>query len=144
MLTVKTRYAVRALACLARARAGEYILASEIARAEDIPRKFLERILSELGQHAIVRSRKGRGGGYYLARPAGLISVLGVIRACEGSVAPVLCLERPDWRCDGCQRECPLRQVLKRPFEAYARTLEATTIESIVESGSVSRVLTST
>ena len=140
MLTVKTRYAVRALACLARAKAGEYMLASEIARAEQIPRKFLERILSELGQHAIVRSRKGRRGGYYLAKPAEFISVLGVIRACEGSFAPVLCLERPDWRCDGCESDCPLRQVLKRPFEAYAHTLEATTIQSVVENSPASRL----
>jgi Rrf2 family protein len=135
MLTLKTRYAVRALAHLARAGSGEPVLIAEIARAEQIPRKFLEHILSDLGQHAIVRSRKGRHGGYWLARPAKDISMLTVIRACEGSVAPVLCLERSGWLCDGCTHECPLRRILRQPYEAYASFLDIATIQMVVDGG---------
>jgi len=133
VLSVKTRYAVRALACLARARAGECVLSSEIARSEHIPEKFLQRILRDLGQSAIVRSRKGRHGGFYLAKPAEDISVLVVIRACEQSAAPTLCLENPEWRCDGCERECLLRRALKRPYESYAKSLDVLTIRDVME-----------
>ena len=67
MITMKTKYALKALAYLATARPEEPVLIAEIAQREDIPRKFLELILAELKQHGFVRSRKGRGGGYYLA-----------------------------------------------------------------------------
>jgi Rrf2 family protein len=131
MLTMKTRYALRALAYLANAPSQQPPLAREIARDAKIPKKFLERVLADLAQHAIIRSRKGRGGGYYLAKPASDISVFSVMRVCQGSVAPLLCLERRDWVCDGCDRTCPLRLVLSAPYEAYAKSLDAATIEEL-------------
>ena len=68
MLTMKTKYALKALGQLALAAPGEPMLIADIAEREDIPRKFLEAILVELKQHGFVRSRKGRGGGYTLAK----------------------------------------------------------------------------
>jgi len=66
MITMKTKYALKALAYLAQTPAEEPVLIAEIAEREGIPRKFLELILAELKQHGFVHSRKGRGGGYYL------------------------------------------------------------------------------
>jgi len=61
MITMKTKYALKALGYLAMAPPGAPVLIAEIADREDIPRKFLELILAELKQHGFVRSQKGRG-----------------------------------------------------------------------------------
>ncbi len=75
MLTMKTKYALKALAQLASAPQGTPMLIADIAEREEIPKKFLEAILAELKQHGILRSRKGRGGGYYLAKSPDTITL---------------------------------------------------------------------
>ena len=65
MLTMKTKYALKALSVLAANDSQEPMLIADIAEREDIPKKFLELILRELKQHGILESKKGRGGGYY-------------------------------------------------------------------------------
>ena len=70
MLTKKGKYGLKALIHLARVPAGEVAQGAQIAETNDIPRKFLDLILLELRNNGFVRSRKGPGGGYALARPA--------------------------------------------------------------------------
>jgi Rrf2 family protein len=60
-----------------------------IATSQGIPVKYLENILSELRQSGIVRSQRGAEGGYWLARPAGEVTVADIIRAVEGPLAHV-------------------------------------------------------
>jgi Rrf2 family protein len=134
MLTMKTKYALKALAHLAAERSGEPLLIAEIADREDIPLKFLQLILRELKQHGVLRSRKGRGGGYLLARRPEEISLASVIRAMDGPIAPVPCLSKTAYhRCDGCRDEasCGLRLVLKDMHEAQVRVLESTTLADL-------------
>ena len=69
MLSQKARYALRALVELARAEEPQ-LTAGEIALRADAPRKFLEAILLELSRRGLVLSRRGKFGGYVLARPA--------------------------------------------------------------------------
>jgi Rrf2 family protein len=88
MLSQKAKYALRALLILANARTGESLHIAGIADAENIPRKFLESTLLELRKHGILESRRGRGGGYRLARPADRISFGDVIRNIHGPLAP--------------------------------------------------------
>ena len=61
----------------------------QLSTAQDIPRKFLEAILSELKRAGLVASQRGAEGGYWLARPAEEITVADVIRAVEGPLADV-------------------------------------------------------
>ena len=84
MITMKTKYALKALSHLARAREGEPVLIAEISEREGIPRKFLELILRELRQHGILESRKGRGGGYSLRLRPASITLASVIRVLDG------------------------------------------------------------
>lgn len=88
-LSQKTKYAFRALLALAEARKdfGDRHLMQlrEISDKERVPRKFLEHIMSSLQKGAIVRSQKGRGGGYSLTRPPERIFLGEVIRLIEGS-----------------------------------------------------------
>src|SRR5262252_6922364 len=116
MITMKTKYALKALGYLAASPPEAPVLIAEIADREEIPKKFLELILAELKQHGFVRSRKGRGGGYFLAVSPERISLAGVIRVLDGPIAPVPCLSRTAYRrCEGCRDEatCGIRLVLQ-------------------------------
>jgi Rrf2 family protein len=135
MITMKTKYALKALAYLATAPPQEPVLIAEIAAREDIPRKFLELILAELKQHGFVRSRKGRGGGYFLAVEPAKIAIAAVIRTLDGPLAPVPCLSRSSYqRCEGCRDEatCGVRLVFQDMYEASVKILESTTLADLV------------
>jgi Rrf2 family protein len=86
-VSAKADYAVRALAELASSDTP--LKGDAIAEAQDIPLRFLENILGELRHAGLVRSQRGREGGYWLARPAEEITVADVIRAAEGPLAAV-------------------------------------------------------
>jgi len=133
MLTRKAKYALKALTQLAHST-GHPRTTAEIAERDAIPRKFLEAILRELVQHAIVRSQKGPGGGYELARAADSISIASVLRVMDGPIAPVACLSTTAYqRCSECRHEgtCSIRLVLRDAHEATMRILEATTVADL-------------
>ncbi|MDP2710295.1 MAG: Rrf2 family transcriptional regulator [Solirubrobacteraceae bacterium] len=92
-VSAKVDYAVRASVELAVAQTGEDPLrpvkAEALARAQEIPLKFLENILQGLRQAGIAESRRGPDGGHLLARPAAEISIADVIRAIDGPLAGV-------------------------------------------------------
>jgi Rrf2 family protein len=87
-VSAKADYAVRAAVELAAAGEGP-VKGEKISQAQDIPLKFLENILGELKHGGIVRSQRGTEGGYWLARPAGEVTIADVIRAVEGPLATV-------------------------------------------------------
>jgi Rrf2 family protein len=84
-VSAKADYAVRAAAELAAAGDEGPVKGERLADAQDIPLQFLEHILLELKHHGIVRARRGAKGGYWLARPAGDITVADVIRTLDGA-----------------------------------------------------------
>ena len=87
-ISAKADYAVRAATELASAKEGP-TKGDAIARAQDIPLRFLENILGDMRQAGIVRSQRGAEGGYWLAKPAEEITVADVIRAVEGPLAAI-------------------------------------------------------
>jgi Rrf2 family protein len=87
-VSAKVDYALRALLELAAAPPGP-VKGERLAKAQDIPPKFLENILTELRHAEIVASQRGVDGGYRLAKPASEISVADVVRALEGPIASV-------------------------------------------------------
>lgn len=86
----KTQYAIRALVHLARTGGDS---ASKIADAQLISFKYLEGILTQLKLAGIIVSDRGRSGGYRLARDASAIKMIDVVRATEGEVRPVECVD---------------------------------------------------
>ena len=132
---MKTKYALKALSRLAVAPKGQPLLIADIAEQEGIPKKFLELILSELKQHGILTSRKGRGGGYLMARAPEDVTVASVLRVLDGPIAPVPCLSRTAYqRCNECPNEatCSVRLVLREAHEASVQVLENTTIADMI------------
>jgi Rrf2 family protein len=87
-VSAKADYAIRAAVELAASGDGP-TKGERIAQAQQIPPNFLENILSDLRNAGIVASRRGAEGGYWLARPAGEISLADVIRAVDGPLANV-------------------------------------------------------
>lgn len=127
MLSQKARYALRALVELTRAE-GAQVTSGELAVRADAPRKFLEAILLELARNKIVVSRRGKFGGYVLAREAGQISFAEVIRIIDGPLALAPCVSRLSFRkCDDCPdlATCSLREALLRARDATSEVLEA-------------------
>ena len=88
-ISAKADYAVRAAIELSAAGPERPTKGEAIARAQDIPLKFLENILADLRHAGLVTSRRGAEGGYRLARPPEEITVADIIRAVEGPLASV-------------------------------------------------------
>jgi Rrf2 family protein len=88
-ISAKSDYAVRAMAELAATYDEGAVKAEDIANAQDIPLNFLLGILRELRNGKLVRSVRGREGGYLLSRPPSEISIADVIRVVDGPLANV-------------------------------------------------------
>jgi Rrf2 family protein len=136
MLRNKTKYALKALQVLAKEFGQGPVLISEIARREKISPKFLELILLELKNQGILQSKKGKGGGYFLARPPHAVSVGQVVRLMEGPLAPLPCVSRTSYmRCAECrdERTCGIRIVMKDVRDATAKILDSTTLTDVLK-----------
>lgn len=88
-MSAKAEYAVRAMVQLATAAPGVLVKTDDLAAAQGIPPQFLVDILSALRTDRLVRSRRGRDGGYELSRPATEISIADVLRCIDGPLASV-------------------------------------------------------
>jgi Rrf2 family protein len=82
-LSKRTEYAIRALVHLARLGPGQYVQSRDVARAEDLPAKFLESVMLGLKRNGYASSKVGAGGGYRLARSARDILLADVIDKLE-------------------------------------------------------------
>jgi len=136
MLCNKTKYALKALQVLAKEYGQGPVLISEIARRENIPPKFLELILLELKNQGILHSKKGKGGGYFLARSPQSVTVGQIVRVMEGPLALLPCVSRTSYmRCHECrdERTCGIRIVLKDVRDATARILDSTTLADVLK-----------
>jgi len=111
-LNQATDYAFRAVLYLARQSKGKVVEAQVIARHEVVPMRFLLKIMPSLIRAGIVRSQRGVGGGYCLARDPEKITFLDVLEAVEGPVSINRCLNEPDSCSKNGAPECPVHQTL--------------------------------
>lgn len=139
MLSNRAKYATRALLELSE-RSGQGPVAIQvIASEQNIPVKFLEQILFTLKMDGFVKSKKGPGGGYYLAKPPGEIYLGQVVRAIDGPLAPISCVSVYGYEECGCPdpETCGLKRVFKEARDAIAGVLDSTNFEEIVARGHV-------
>lgn len=136
MLSQKTKYALKAVFRLAREGGRGPLMISEIAQSDGIPKKFLELILLDLKNHGILHSKKGRGGGYSLAKSPSAISIGSIVRITEGPLALLPCVSVTAYRrCDECPDEnaCGIRLVMKQVRDETARILDGTTVAEVLD-----------
>jgi Rrf2 family protein len=134
VLSRKSKYGLRALLALVDAPDGKPIHASELAEGQRLPRKFLEAILLELKRRGLLKSKKGRGGGYVLGRKPGDITIGEVIRVLEGPLALVPCVSQTAYmRCEECLDEetCGIRLAMKEVRDATAHILDNTSLAGL-------------
>lgn len=126
MLTKKGKYGLKALVHLSRLPAEQLAFVNDIAVTNHIPKKFLDAILGELRNAGFVQSRKGKDGGYRLARPATDIKIGHVIRVLDGPLAPISCASRTQYqRCEDCdEATCEVRHMMLEVREAIAKVLD--------------------
>ena len=136
MLNRRTKYALRSLVRMAGLAEGQWLSIAELARSEQMPRKFLERVVLELNRGGLVVSRKGRSGGNRLAVAPERITVSTVLRLMDGPLALVSCVSVTAYeQCIDCDSEeaCCIRPILKKARDAVAAVLDATTIADMVK-----------
>jgi Rrf2 family protein len=134
MLSKKAKYAIKALLALAERGRDEPMRIADLAREEQIPPKFLELILLGLRNNGILQSRKGKGGGYLLARDPAEIYLGQIVRMFDGPLAPVPCASQTAYvRCADCTNEavCGVRLAMKEVRDATAKILDGTSIASL-------------
>jgi Rrf2 family protein len=136
MLSKKSKYAIKALVYLAKKYEEGPVLISQIAEEEKIPKKFLEAILLDLRKQSILASKKGAGGGYYLAKSPAEISLSKVLRLTDGPIALTPCVSLNFYeRCAECIDEvtCGMRDVAKEVRDASLSILSKTTVQDLLE-----------
>ena len=128
-MKVSTRgdYAARALLSLALHGSERPTSVKEIAERTRLPQPYLEQILLAVKGAGLVRSKRGVGGGYVLARPAGQITLADIVAAVEGPQLPLA--EHPDH----CEGHCILQEVWVCVSDETRRYLEQVTLAELVE-----------
>jgi Rrf2 family protein len=136
-LTKRGEYALRALIDLGIAReSGRPIVQiPEIAEKENIPIKFLEAILVQLKEEGYLDSKRGKQGGYFLARPMNTISMGDVVRKLDGPLAPIPCVSQNFYQRCSCpdEQHCGLRMLMLDVRNAIANILDRYTLAQTVE-----------
>jgi len=142
MLTKKGKYGLKALTALSRLPEGQLTGVAELAQANAIPKKFLDAILAELRNAGFVRSRKGKLGGYGLARPAAEIMIGHVVRVLDGPLAPIPCASRTRYQpCEDCDVEtCQVRHLMLDVRNAIAQVLDQTSLTQMAAMGGTDAV----
>lgn len=126
MVSRKTLYGLQAAILLAKRHDAGSVLITDLAREGHIPKKFLETILLELKKEGILSSKKGKGGGYVLAKDPQNISVGDIIRTLDGPLS-VLSFQ------DDNKEINEIKIVLKEVRDAMSNILNKTSLADVIE-----------
>ncbi len=131
-ISTKGRYALRMLIDLAKHQNEGFITLREIAKRQNISKKYLEQIVVLLNPSNILQANRGFQGGYKLAVKPKNITVATILKITEGSINPVACLDNNPNLCEN-SYECPTLSVWKGLSEVINNYLENITIQDIID-----------
>jgi Rrf2 family protein len=136
-LSKRGEYALRSLINLGiAAKVGRKLVrVTELAKAEDLPIKFLEQVIQQLREAGFVESVRGKHGGYRLAKPADAIRIGEIVRLIDGPLAPIGCVSQTAYAPCNCPDEahCGLRMLMLDVRNAIAAILDRYTLADVVE-----------
>jgi len=141
-LSTRGRYGTRLMVDLAQHYANGPVPLAEIAKRQDLSAKYLEQLIILLKGAGLIRSVRGRRGGYMLARKPEEISVGEIVETLEGKLSVVDCVSEPEL----CYRaiECPTRYIWVRMTDMLKKQLFSLSLGNIlVKSTSVDYLLQS-
>ncbi|MCG8502654.1 MAG: Rrf2 family transcriptional regulator [Firmicutes bacterium] len=132
-LSTKGRYGVRAMLDLAINASENHISLKSIAENQKISEHYLEQLIATLRKAGLVKSIRGAQGGYTLAYPSSQITVGAVLRALEGSLAPVDCvLEDEPYECD-ISTCCVTKKIWERVRDSINEVVDSITLQDLVD-----------
>lgn len=131
-LSTKGRYGLRAMIDLARYSESEPVSIGSVAVRQDISEGYLEQMMSLLKKAGLVKSIRGAGGGYILAKEMKEISVGDILRALEGNLEPVRCAAF--YSEEGCMASegCVTKYVWQKINESINRTVDEIRLDELV------------
>lgn len=129
-ISTRGRYGLRAMFELALAFGQAPVLMSTVAERQGLSRKYLHALLTALKSAGLVRSVRGAGGGFALARPPAEIKLSEVLRAMEGPLSLVDCVA--DKRACDRSNHCPARRVWQELAGAVEDVLDNVTLQDLV------------
>lgn len=128
-ISTKGRYALRLMLELALHDANQWVSVKEIAKNQEISGKYLEQIITQLHRAMLVQSIRGAQGGYRLAKRPEEITVGMVLRAVEGELAPVSCLEGEN--CCPRREGCVTLEVWQKIQDAISSVVDTLTLQDL-------------
>ena len=131
-ISTKGRYALRLMIYIAANSNGKPVSIKDVAKNEDISDKYLEQIVSLLHKAGYVRSIRGAQGGYMLTRKPEEYTVGMILRAAEGSLAPVSCLDEDINHCEHAGR-CTTLTIWQQLKDAIDNVVDNTTLADLIE-----------
>ncbi len=130
-ITYKGDYALKTILDLALHYDSGLVTIHELAKQADIPIKFLEQVLLDLKRGGFVDSRRGKVGGYLLAKSPSKIKVGDIIRFIDGPIEPIACVEKKYSGCSDIYK-CVFRKIWQEVTEATSRIVNNITVEDLV------------
>ncbi len=131
-ISTKGRYGLRIMVDLATTDPEHCVSIKSISNRLKISDKYLEQIISSLNKAGLVRSTRGAQGGYKLAKSPSEYTVGQILRAIEGSLAPVACLEDDENQCPHCS-DCVSLYVWEKIYEAVNDVVNTITLQDIID-----------
>ncbi|MCX6898025.1 MAG: Rrf2 family transcriptional regulator [Verrucomicrobia bacterium] len=129
----KTDYALRALFTLVDHRGSGPIPIRELARRNDVPKKFLEQIMLDLKSRGWVDSVAGVRGGYVLAKSPDKITMGEVVRHFNGMLAPLECVSVSEYKRCSQEPVCRFRRVFLTARNTVAELMDKTTLADVAK-----------
>jgi len=132
-LSTRSRYGTRLMQDLAQHYDRSPVRIGEIAKRQDISVKYLEQLIIPLKQSNLIKSIRGTKGGHMLARSPDQITIGQIVRALEGAIELVGCIENPG----ECERSgsCLTRSIWKEASNAMHKKLNSITLSKLIEMG---------
>ena len=134
-LSTRGRYGTRLMVDLAQHYADGPIPLAEIAKRQNVSAKYLEQLIISLKGAGLIRSLRGRHGGYTLAKKPKEVSIGEIVETLEGRLAVVDCVRTPEV-CDRAP-ECPTRQIWMGMTEIIEHQLFSLNLEDILRNSEV-------
>ena len=131
-MSTRGRYGMRLMIDIAINGGPRPIALKEIAARQEISEKYLEQIISLLSKAGLVRGTRGVGGGYMLGKPAEEITAGDILRALEGDLSFVECLNGGRAGCERAE-ECPTINLWRDMRDAVAQVVDNRTLASMAE-----------
>ena len=136
-LSMRTDYALRALFTLVEHHGGNPIPIGELARRNDVPKRFLEHIMLDLKARGWVESRPGKRGGYLLKKNPAKITMGEVVRHFDGYLAPIACVSVTDYKRCTQESVCRFRRVLLQARNMVAELMDTATLADVLKGSPV-------